>query len=95
LWYPVQICDISAAGVGLLMPRRFEPGTMLSLELSVGTESPPRQLLVQVRRATISPGKEWVAGCRLSFPLTEDELEALVVGTEKSHSCSDPRSRPT
>jgi hypothetical protein len=77
LWWPAQIRDISAGGVGLLMTRRFEPGTILSIELATGIESPARQLLVRVKHASTRNGQGWVVGCEFFAPLSDDDLSAL------------------
>ena len=67
--------DVSAGGVGLLLPRRFEPGALLAVELPEGGSA--RSVLAQVAHATAHGGGQWLVGCRFLSPLDEDELRAL------------------
>ena len=78
LWWPAQIRNVSAGGFGLLLNRRFEPGAVLSLEWSRGTEGSSRQLLVRVRHATHGPDQGWILGCEFLAPLSDEELTALL-----------------
>jgi hypothetical protein len=78
LWWPAQIRDISTGGVGLHMTRRFEPGTVLSLEIVAKGERPSQVLVVRVRHATASENNGWTVGCQFLTPLNDEELEALL-----------------
>src|SRR4051812_13381307 len=60
--WPVQAVDISARGIGLLAPRRFEPGTLLSVSLSGANAHDVSLPLAQVRRC-IAHGHSWLLGC--------------------------------
>src|SRR5438094_802028 len=57
-----RVRDVSTAGIGLSMTRRFEPGTALIVELS---ERPKvlRHLLVHVIHATPDANGRWILGC--------------------------------
>jgi hypothetical protein len=65
------IRDMSQGGLGLLLPRRFEPGTVLFVELP-GSERRP--LLVRVAHAVRLPRGTWLLGCAFSSKLSEGEL---------------------
>jgi hypothetical protein len=70
------VTDISANGLALSTDRRFEPGTVLVI-------LPPRKdmpgnLLARVIRATPEGVGRWRIGCRLSFPLGEDQVRTLL-----------------
>ncbi len=82
LWWPAAVRDLSAGGVGLLMTRRFEPGTILSMELASGPDGAARQLLVRVKHATTRTARGWIVGCEFFSPMGEDEIADLL-GTDR------------
>lgn len=75
--WPAKIRDVSATGVRLTMFRRFEPGTLLVLELQ-DRDGVPRLLLARVVRIAKQVRGRWYHGCTLEAELDEQELEALV-----------------
>jgi hypothetical protein len=66
------IQNLSRGGLGLLLERRFEPGTVLFVELP-GSDGRP--LLVRVAHAVRLPRGTWLLGCAFSSKLSEDELQ--------------------
>lgn len=72
--WPARLRDISAGGVGLVVERRFEPGTMLAVDLVNTASGSPRTLLSRVRHVTAQPGGEWLLGVALLREMNEDEL---------------------
>jgi hypothetical protein len=60
-----MVRDISSEGIGLLLGRRFEPGAMLSIELTDAHVERPRLLLARVVHA------------ELVGPLSDEEVHAL------------------
>jgi hypothetical protein len=87
LCWPAQIRDISTGGVKLLMTRRFEPGTVLSVELTAGAESLVRLPVARVRRVRAGQGGGWVIGCQFLTQLSDEELEEL-----RSHGTVEGKS---
>jgi hypothetical protein len=81
LWV-ARIQDICREGVRLLLMRRFEPGSLLRLE--VPGKSPDTPLLIQARVIHIVPypNGSFGLGCAFSRPLTEEELKNLVLDRE-------------
>ncbi len=77
LW-PLVIRDLSVGGARVLLARRFEIGTELSIEFSAGPDSPPRRLPTKVVRIVADRNGHWVHGCAFTQRLTEDELAALL-----------------
>jgi serine/threonine protein kinase len=70
--------DISVTGLGLVIGRRFEPGTVLAVEWQQIVEEIPGSLLVRVARTqTVAPG-QWHLGCRLAQSLGEEAVGALL-----------------
>jgi hypothetical protein len=72
-----RLRDISAGGIALTLRRRFEPGTILGLE--VETKSGwPRRLSGRVIHATQDRNDRWIIGCAFASPLSREELEDLI-----------------
>ena len=77
-FWPLVIRDLSIAGVGVLLARRFELGTELSIELSAGPDVPPRRLPAKVVRIVPEKTGHWMHGCVFADKLSEDELDTLL-----------------
>jgi serine/threonine protein kinase len=69
--------NLSVGGVGLILTRRFERGTMLTLELQ-GKEEAPRYLEMKVARNERLGKGRWLLGCVFLEPLSKDELRKLL-----------------
>src|SRR5205823_4514922 len=82
LW-PLVVRDVSAGGVGILLARRFEPGTELHIELPPGAASPARTLRARVVRVRAEKLGHWAHGCAFLTPLSERELVELVLETTR------------
>src|SRR5438067_3093320 len=63
LAWQVRPHDISTSGISLLVPRRLEPGTLLSVDLENSLKTACRTVLARVVRVAIGPHKTWVLGC--------------------------------
>lgn len=72
--WPLVVQDLSAGGMGLLLARRFEPGTTLSIELNVEPNSPPHRFPVRVQRVQQDRAGHWIHGCAFVSPLTDTGL---------------------
>lgn len=70
--------DLSTGGVGIVVNRRFEPGTLLSVELQDAERTAGRTLLVRVVRLTQEDKEHWLLGCAFTNKLTETELLTLM-----------------
>src|SRR5262249_8164323 len=71
---PVYIKNVSRRGVGLVTLRRFEPGTVLVLELDATVPHSVSLFAKVVRLA--AQGKQWVVGCALLSEMSDEDLEA-------------------
>lgn len=71
--WEARIRDISRGGLGLLLERRLEPGTLITVDLSLTLDC-PRLLLARVVHATAQPEGGWLLGCALFDLLPEEEL---------------------
>ncbi len=93
--WPAQVEDISAGGVGLLLSRRFEPGTRLDVELPLSQGVFMRPLQAEVVRVAEHPRGGWLHGCAFPAPLTAPELEAVLKGTRRAGATlTGMRARP-
>jgi hypothetical protein len=69
--------DISQGGIGLMLKRRFEPGTGLFIEVATNPGE-LRCLPARVVRVTRDETGCWMTGCAFASLLTPDELLTLV-----------------
>jgi hypothetical protein len=76
--WPLVMSDVSTTGIGVLLARRFEPGTALSIELVIGTEKKPRRVPVHVVRVQQERAGHWVHGCAFDVPLSEELLKRIL-----------------
>ncbi len=76
--WTATVHDVSTSGVGIVVNRRFEPGTLLSVELQDVEQTVNRNLLVRVVRLTRGEGDSWLLGCAFTSKLSESELLALM-----------------
>jgi hypothetical protein len=72
-----RVRDISSGGMALTSKQRFEPGTVLMVELETRAGW-PRRLFVQVIHATQDREDRWIIGCAFASPLSEEELRKLL-----------------
>ena len=76
--WPAQVVNISAKGIGLLVHRAVETGTLLSLNLHSPTTESARTILACVVHVTTRPGSERLLGCNFIRELDEADLKALL-----------------
>src|SRR5262245_36123701 len=58
-----RLRDISVGGVGLVLKRRFEPGTLLRVEVPGASGEAPAVLWVRVVRQSARADGQWLVGC--------------------------------
>jgi hypothetical protein len=61
-----------------VVDRRFEPGTILNIQIEYDGEELPPVLLARVVHVTAESGGQWALGCRFPRELTEKDLEVIV-----------------
>jgi hypothetical protein len=59
---PVRVHDVSANGIGLLSTRRFEPGTMLLLQIEEGGDSLQSLIIGRFMHACVQADGTWLVG---------------------------------
>ncbi len=75
--WPATVQDISTGGVGLLLARRFEPGTSLRLAIQSEDEDATRFLGVHVNHVKPEGFGHWLHGCSFQDRISHDELSQL------------------
>ena len=73
-----EVLDISSGGLALVLQRRFEPGTVLAVDLRRIKEEVPASLMARVVRAQAHGSGQWVLGCQLGRRLGDEDLRALL-----------------
>jgi serine/threonine protein kinase len=76
--WQARIQDISLAGVRLILPRRFEPGTFLTVEIKSRDGHSMASHVVKVLRAQRDKPRQWSLGCTFLRPISAVELKALL-----------------
>jgi hypothetical protein len=75
--WPAQVMDISGGGVAVLLSRRFEPGTLLTLVL--GSEDNVTACLPVARVCRVHrEGAYWLLGCSFAIELPAEDLRQLL-----------------
>jgi hypothetical protein len=77
-WWTAKVRDISRTGLGLVVQRRFEPGTVLTAELQKAEDDFSCTLRLRVVHANPTEDGSWVLGCLLEDELSEEQLNALL-----------------
>lgn len=70
--------DLSAGGVGMLVPQQLAPGGLLTVELLDKGRQSWHLKLVHVVHATARAEDLWLIGTAFTRPLTDDELCAIL-----------------
>jgi hypothetical protein len=73
-----KLHNISTGGLALILKKRFEPGTVLIVEL--GVDRAVGSVTVRVVHTTLSTKGRWIIGCEFLRPLSDEEVQALVTG---------------
>jgi hypothetical protein len=76
--WPARVRDLSSGSIGLVLTRRFEPGTLLVIELEKKAANLSHTLVGRVVHATPQTNG-WMIGCTLANKIAEDDLQALLV----------------
>lgn len=76
--WPVDIRNMSAGGLAMVLSRRFEPGTLLVVEIFDEFAQIMEIFLVRVARVEKLAERAWLLGCSLARHIEECELFALI-----------------
>jgi hypothetical protein len=72
--------DLSTGGIGFILHRRFDPGTLLMVELQRPQRDSWGQLSARVLSATSQSDGNWRLGCALMSALSEEALGGWING---------------
>lgn len=75
--WSARILDISQGGIRLLLDRRFEPKTILNIQIEVQGEEAVA-FIAQVVHIDAESADRWSLGCRFPKPISEKEVEAVL-----------------
>jgi hypothetical protein len=70
--------DLSTSGIGIIVNRRFEPGTLLKVDLEDAEHTTSTTLLVRVARISQEDPTSWLLGCTFTTKMTESDLLSLM-----------------
>jgi hypothetical protein len=76
--WSARVQNISRGGVNILVNRRFEPGTILQIDLQNGRAKLDRSILARVIHVTQQKSGLWSTGCAFPWELSEEDLHALL-----------------
>ena len=82
VWLMGASQDLSAAGVGFVLHRRFDPGTLLTIELERPQRDDWGQLPARVMHVTPQADGNWKLGCALVHAMSPEELHDWINGQE-------------
>jgi hypothetical protein len=74
--WPGRMRNASPGGLALMLKRRFEPGSVLIVELAAKKER--LRLLVRVVYVRAQNKGRWIVGCAFASPLSEEELQDVL-----------------
>jgi c-di-GMP-binding flagellar brake protein YcgR len=80
--WPCKVLDISATGVGLLVEREIDNGTLLSVELHNAAGTTELTMLACVVHLTRQSDTAWALGCNFIRSVSEEDLRALTLRDE-------------
>jgi serine/threonine protein kinase len=76
--WKARVEDISAGGICLGASRRFEPGTILLLDLRGDRQAVVGMLLGRVVHVESPPEQPWLLGCQFSSRLADEDVRELL-----------------
>jgi serine/threonine protein kinase len=76
--WPATVENVSKTGLGLVLGRRLERDTILTLELTTAGSNSPTLLFARVVRVQAQGFGHWFIGCKFLVPLNDENLQALL-----------------
>jgi serine/threonine protein kinase len=76
--WKAQVFDLSVAGIGLVLERRFEPGSLLTVDLTSSAGDIKRTREMRVVRVAQADGDGWFLAGTLTEHLSKEELRRLL-----------------
>jgi hypothetical protein len=82
VWLMGSCQDISLSGLGFRLHRRFDPGTVLTVDLERPTRNSWASFPACVMRCSLQPDGDWILGCAFD-PALREEVKELIRGGMK------------
>src|SRR5262249_215173 len=79
VWLMGSCADISLSGIGFQLHRRFDPGTVLNVDLQRPRPDSWVWFRGCVMRCTLQPDGDWMLGCAFD-PALRGEVKELLIG---------------
>jgi hypothetical protein len=76
--WSAQAHDVSPGGIGLTAERRFEPGTLLFIDLRGASEETTRRFTATVVHVRGNGAGQWNIGCKFVSPIDQDEIDEIL-----------------
>jgi serine/threonine protein kinase len=76
--WEATVRDLSVRGIGLILARRFEPGTVLAVRIQTSDGRAGQWLEMRVKRVEEAGRERWFIGGSLAKPLSKEELRGLL-----------------
>jgi hypothetical protein len=93
--WSARVWDISGGGLGLILDRRFEPGTLLVLQVQGIDADGSRVMLARVVRVAAAAKGRWMLGCAISGELSEEELRDIAESYVREAGAAGAEARRT
>ena len=75
--WQAQVTNVSPSGIGLVISRKFEPGTLLNIALPLDSHECFRTVLACVIHVRRQENETWSLGCSFPKELSLEDLEAF------------------
>ncbi len=82
--WQAQVINVSPSGIGLVVSRQFQPGTMLNIALPIPSDQLFRTVLACVIHVTPQEESQWALGCSFATELNNEDLQTFGIGRVKS-----------
>jgi len=92
--WAATINDISVGGIGMVLQRRYEPGTGLTIELPDSASDTTYTVLARVVHVKKQRDGRWHLGCNFVSELSEEEVETLIQVAQARSTPVDEQTPP-
>jgi hypothetical protein len=76
--WPATVRNLSTGGLGIIANRRFEPGTLLVVDVQDADQTINRTFLVRVVHLSQESKTSWLLGCAFPLKMSESDLLSLM-----------------
>ncbi len=76
--WPAKVRNVSSGGMCVALDRRFEVGSLLTIDVQNAVGASCLSCVVKVIHVTREDCGNWLLGCSFRSPLSEDEVQELL-----------------